>query len=210
MRRLFQGGIPNDADDTFVLEGEVRGQVELVRVLLAAARLVSGQNVSEASIQVVANEAGSLTTGQNAGEPGFQLGSLGGFTGAAGGSVRGGSVGNDLSSNVARAKALSVADGRILAFIDVTDLPQVRLETRIYEISRSRLRTWEPNLNVLFGDELDDIAVLAGPTSQLLQGEGALPVTPTQVQAAASVLQGGAVATGVQYVADHVARWTPR
>ena len=205
VRRLVQGSIPDDAEDTFVLEGEVRGQVELVRVLLAAARLVSGRDVSEGSIEVVANEAGSLTTAGSAGEPSFQLGSLGGFSSGAGGGVRGGSVGNDLASNVARAKALSVADGRILAFIDVTDLPQIRLETRIYEVSRSKLRVWEPNLNVLYGDELDTLAVVPSTTSQILQGDAALPVTPTQVQAAASLLQGGALAAGVQYVADHVA-----
>ena len=203
VRRLVQGTIPSDANDAFVLEGEVRGQVELVRVLLAAARLVSGREVSEGSIDVLANEAGSLTSSNEAGEPGFQLASLGGFTGGTG--VTSGSVGNDLASNVARAKALSVADGRILAFIDVADLPQIRLETRIYEFSRSKLRRWVPNLNVVFGDELDNFELLPSPTSLILQGEDAPVVTPTQVQAAASLLQGGAVAAGVQYVSDHVA-----
>ena len=44
------------------------------------------------------------------------------------------------------------------AFIDVLDVPQVRLETRIYEVSRSRLRDWTPNFSVLLGD-LDAVAL---------------------------------------------------
>ncbi|MGH0032525.1 MAG: pilus assembly protein N-terminal domain-containing protein [Myxococcota bacterium] len=205
VRRLVQGSIPHDEDDTFVLEGKVRGQVELVRVLLAAARLVAGRQIGDGSIEVLANEAGSLTTsGGDAGVPGVQIASVGGFTGSAG-SLGGSAVGNDLSSNVARAKALSVAGGRILAFIEVSDLPQVRLETRIYEVSRSRLRDWEPNLSVLYGDDLDDLALLPSPTSLVLQGEDAPMVTPTQVQAAASLLRGGAASAGVQYVSEHVA-----
>jgi hypothetical protein len=43
VRRLTAGSLPDDARDTFVLEGEVRTQVDLVRALLAAARLIDAR-----------------------------------------------------------------------------------------------------------------------------------------------------------------------
>lgn len=205
VRRLVQGLFPNDAEDTFVLQGEVRGQVELVRVLLAAAKLVSGRDVTEDSIEVLANEAGSLTAGgSRAGAPNFQIGSLGGFTNAAGSGVQSGSIGNDLSSNVARAKALSVADGRILAFVDVVDLPQVRVETRLYEVDRSRLRDWEPNLNIIYSDDTSDLTSLP-LGGGIGGGDGVEPPLAEKVKAAQMLLQEGALGAGVQYVTDRIA-----
>ena len=205
VRRLVRGVIPSDEDDTFVLEGEVHGQVALVRVLLAAARLIDGDRARAESVEVLANEAGSLTqSGSEAGSPRSGLSSIGGFASNAGSSVRAARVGNELSANIARAKALSAAGGRLLAFIDVIDVPQVRLETRIYEISRSRLRDWRPEFSVLVGD-LDNAALIPGPTSQLMQGNAASPLTATEIQGALSLLEGGAVASGVQYISDHVA-----
>ncbi len=208
IRRLVQGTMPNDEEDTFVLEGEVRGQVSLVRLLLAAARLVSGSSAGIESIDVLANEAGALArSGGNAGTPAVGLASIGGISSAAGGSVRAAAVGNDLSSNVARAKALSAAGGRLLAFIDVVDLPQVRLETRIYEVDRSRLMEWEPNFNILLGNNVgDDVGLLPSLTQQVITGEEDEPlVTSETVRGAISMLRGGIVSAGVQYVGENVA-----
>ena len=144
VRRIVLGEIPSDAADTFVLEGEVAGQVELSRVLIAAAAVVTGRTSSD--IQVLANEAGALGTGGSAGG-----GASGGFGG--GGSRSGRSLGsgglrsNQIRANIGRAKALSTAGGRVLAFIQVRDIPQVRVQVRVFEVNRTKLKDWLPAIN---------------------------------------------------------------
>ena len=201
VRRLTAGPLPDDARDTFVLEGRVRTQVGLVRALMAASRTIDDRANAE-QIRVVADEAGALS-GQSIGGAG--LGG-GGGTGATiagvGGSIGGGGVGqNNLNANVARAKALSLAGGRLLSYIEVEELPHVRLETRIYEVNRTRLSDWSPNADILLlntrGTE-----IIPGATSQILQGDAATPVTPSDVQGALSLLSGGTLLGGLQYVGD--------
>jgi Flp pilus assembly secretin CpaC len=48
--------------------------------------------------------------------------------------------------NVGRARGLSAANGRLLSFIDVGDLPQVRVNARLYEIQRTRLLDYSPQV----------------------------------------------------------------
>ena len=200
VRRIVSGPMPDDEVDSFILEGPVRGQVALVRVLLAAARVVTGGRASAESIRVLADEGGSL--GGGSGGTGSGLGTLSRLEARAGRSF--GSVSNDVSANVARAKALSVAGGRVLAFLDAEDIPQVRLETRIYEVDRSRLREWTPNLDLLVGD-VDGVELLPSPTALLSQGPDAVQVTRDQIQGALSLIDGGTLFGGVQYVGSHVA-----
>lgn len=203
VRRVVRGEMPDDARDTFVLEGTVSGQVELVRVLLAASRVVGGRE-SATSIQVLADEGGSLASGGGGQSSAAGLSAFGAVSNAAGGRRGFGGGGNNVSSNPARAKALSVAGGRILAFIDVTDLPQVRLETRIYEVNRTRMREWNPSVNILIGD-VDNVTILPGVTSLLMQGADAEGISANDIQGAISLADGGALFGGFQYVGDKVA-----
>ena len=147
VRRIVRGQMPNNATDTFVLEGEVASQIELSRVLIAASTVVTGR--TSRSIQVLTNESGALAAG------------AGGGTGGSGGGGQGfgnsnsraiGSAGlrnNQIRSNIARATALSAAGGRILAFIHVRDLPQVRVQVRVFEVNRTKLKDWFPAINAV-------------------------------------------------------------
>jgi Flp pilus assembly secretin CpaC len=144
VRRIVRGEIPDDTVDTLVLEGEVAGQVALSRILIAASAVLTGRTSSD--IQVLANEAGALGTGGATAGTGDGMGFAGG--GSSGRSI--GSAGlrsNQLRANVARAKALSTANGRLLAFIHVRDLPQVRVQVRVFEVNRTKLKDWLPAIN---------------------------------------------------------------
>lgn len=186
VRRLTAGALPDDGRDTFVLEGTVRTQVDLVRALLAAARTIDDRARAD-QIKVIADESGSLAGQSQANAGGGGGGAIAGVGGTIGG---GGTVGrNNLRANVARAKALSLANGRILSFIEVEELPHVRLETRIYEVNRSRLSSWAPRADILLEntDGFDSTA------------------TPSDVQGAISLLRDGAIFGGAQYVNERVA-----
>ena len=77
------------------------------------------------------------------------LGGGGGIAvvGDEGGGLGGSGVGNS-SVNVARAKTLSAAGGRILSLIHVRHIPQVRIAVQIHEINRTRLKDWNPALSL--------------------------------------------------------------
>ncbi|MAJ61385.1 MAG: hypothetical protein CBC48_16410 [bacterium TMED88] len=145
VRRIVRGQMPNNATDTFVLEGEVASQIELSRVLIAASTVVTGRTSS--SIQVLTNESGALAAGGGTG------GSGGGGQGFGNSNSRAiGSAGlrnNQIRSNIARATALSAGGGRILAFIHVRDLPQVRVQVRVFEVNRTKLKDWFPAINAV-------------------------------------------------------------
>ena len=140
VRRIVRGEIPSDTVDTFVLEGEVGGQVALSRVLIAASTVVTGR--SSGDIQVLANEAGALGSAGVAGG----TGSAGFGNSGRGGGTAGLRV-NQVRSNIGRATAVSAAGGRILAFVHVRDLPKVRVKVRVFEVNRTRLKDWLPTLN---------------------------------------------------------------
>ena len=203
VRRLTAGALPDDARDTFVLEGRVRTQVDLVRALLAAARMVDDR-ANAGEIEVVADEGGALSGRSSGGAGGGGGGASFGGAGTTIGGL-GGGTGNNLEANIARAKVLSLANGRILSFVEVEELPHVRLETRIYEVNRSRLSAWEPRANVLLGNT-GNTQLTPSLTSQILQGsDSARSVTPSDVQGALSLLSGGTMLGGMQYVGDSIA-----
>ncbi|XQF90190.1 hypothetical protein ACOBV8_17520 [Pseudoalteromonas espejiana] len=56
---------------------------------------------------------------------------------------------SNVSSNVARATLLSVANGKVLSSIEVEDLPQVRVSVQLYEVNQRRLKQWRPDISVL-------------------------------------------------------------
>ncbi len=205
VRRISSGSLESDARDTFVLEGEIEDQTALVRALITAARVLDPDATAD-QIRVVADEAGALEGRRNAagGGGGGGGGGLGGTSISGGGSLGGGAnVGrNNLAANVGRAKALSLAGGQLLSFVTVKRLPQVRIEARLYEVNRSRLRRWSPNLSVLIGNT-ENVRLLPSVTSRLLQGDstGSPRISKDEIQGALSLLSGGAIG-GLQYVGD--------
>lgn len=205
VRRLTAGSLPDDGRDSFVLEGEIESQTQLVRALLSAARVLD-PDASADQIRVVADEAGALESRRSSAGGGGSAGNgaIAG-TGFGGAGLAGGGTGvgrNNLQANVARAKVLSLANGQILSFVEVRNLPQVRLEARLYEVNRSRLRDWSPNLSVLIGNT-ENVQLLPSVTSRLMQGTnpGSPRISKDEIQGALSLLSGGALG-GLQYVGD--------
>jgi Flp pilus assembly secretin CpaC len=205
VRRIARGELALDGRDSFVLEGHVSNQVALVRVLVSAAQVVSGNEGASFDIQRVSDEAGGLDRGSATSAVGGTIrSSIGSFgRNVGGGGLASGAGG--AAANVARATALSAAGGRLLSFIEVDDLPQVRVEVRLYEIDRTRLRRWEPELHVIGGD-FDQPPLLPALTSTLIQGAGAAQAGAQgdDVQGAISMI-GGALTGQVQAVIGHLA-----
>ena len=113
--------------------------------------MITGRTSSD--IQVLANEAGALGTGGSGGVGG---GGSGGFGGGQSSGRPVGSAGlrnNQIRSNIGRAKALSTAGGRVLAFIHVRDIPQVRVQVRFFEVNRTKLKDWLPEVNAVKNDD---------------------------------------------------------
>lgn len=137
IRRVMRGQVPDDMLDTFLLEGEVTNQVELTRVLRFAGSIVTGDEDNE--ITVVSDESGGLS---------------------------GSSSGAVLGANVARAKMLSAAGGRILSTINVKNIPQVRVAVKIHEINRSRLKNWKPDLTAVSDNYISRAQTNSQPNPQ--------------------------------------------
>jgi len=151
IRRVLRGNVRDDAVDTLVLEGRVPNQIALVRVLTIAARLFAGQTLTADDIRVVADEAGGLSSqAQTQSSAQTQLG--GGATSSLFGGARGARLTNEVRTNLGRAKAIEAANGHILSFIEVVDLPQVRVDIRLWEVNRTKLRTLNPNAVLLLSD----------------------------------------------------------
>ncbi|WP_372761977.1 pilus assembly protein N-terminal domain-containing protein [Pseudoalteromonas sp.] len=145
VQRIQQGELQSDSTDTILLSGQVETQVELVRVLNVAARLLAnnqpqvaqqlnnaGLNANSLSaasenqaITVLANESGGVMSGDN------------------------NTTVSNVRSNIARAKMLSLAGGRLLSTIEVRDLPQVRVAIQMYEVNRRKLKQWRPELSLI-------------------------------------------------------------
>jgi pilus assembly protein CpaC len=150
IRRVLKGEVPNDEADILVFEGRVPNQTALVRILTLAAQLFTGTNVTAADVRVIADESGGLTEQMATQSVQTQLG--GGATSSLFGGARGARLTNEVRTNLGRAKAIEVAAGRILSFIEVTDLPQVRVDIRLEEVNRTKLRAWNPNEAILTSD----------------------------------------------------------
>ncbi|WP_439861535.1 pilus assembly protein N-terminal domain-containing protein [Pseudomonas sp. MBLB4136] len=144
IRRVMQGDIANDFADTLILEGEVRDQVTLTRILNVASRLFLGdQGLAGglSQVSVVTDESGGLLDQRGSTKAAASL--VSGLDGGAG------IHDNDLRANVGRAKLLSLANGRLLSMIEVRDLPQVRVSVQIHEVNRNRLHSWRPDLSLV-------------------------------------------------------------
>lgn len=198
VRRIQVGAFPDDALDVFLLEGSVPDQVALTRVLFVASRAVLGANTGagiSGEVRALADEAGALTQVRNL----FGAGNVGGGGGQGQGlqSVSSGALGgggqqsarlsNRIGAQVGRAKVVEAAGGRILSTIRVEHLPLVQVDVRLYEVSRSKLRSWRNELNV-GGASFDQFALSPAPESLALQGSPSFDeVTGAQVGGAQGV-----------------------
>lgn len=166
--RIQSGDMANDQNDTLLLTGSVETQIDLVRILNVAARMITGQNADASdldmsAIKVIANESGGLLQQSSRGGRGGAGGGLASF----GGSGRSGEMSNAISQNIGRSKMLSLAGGRILSTIDVRDLPQVRVSVQMHEVSRRRLKSWRPDMTLVTnGYENSGTFGLAGRSQQ--------------------------------------------
>lgn len=110
---------------------------------------------AEEDIKVAADESGALKKKANL-QAGTAIGQIqpdsGNSSGGGGGSQFGRLLTNQVESNIGRAKALELADGRILSFLTVDDLPQVRIDIRILEVNRTALLSWDSNLSAKVTD----------------------------------------------------------
>lgn len=205
-RRVLHGDVRDDAQDTLVLEGSVPNQVALVRVLTVAAQLFAGQALTTEDIRVVADEAGALTDqgqGQGQAQAGQSQSLGGGGSSSLFGGARGSRLTNQVRTNLARAKAIEVAGGRILSFIEVRDLPQVRVDIRLEEVNRSKLRSFDPNAALLTSN-FRQPSLNPAQSAGVVQGDQAARVGSlgAAVQNVISFLNGGLL-NQFQYAGSH-------
>lgn len=112
-------------------------------------------------VRVLADESGALVGARDDSETqtGAALRSIlsspNGGLGGGGSSGLGQILENRITSNLARAKAIELAEGRILSFIRVTDIPQVRVSMRLFEVSRNDLLNWDSNINKIGAADFD-------------------------------------------------------
>jgi Flp pilus assembly secretin CpaC len=146
--------------------------VALTRILLTAARIITGEpamDEEQLQIRVITDESGALPLGNanalnnaNGGLTGSIGGGVGGGAGLTGGSNRQVNLQNQVRRNVARAKILEAANGRILSFLEVEDLPEVRVNIRLYEVNRNKLKSFNPNSAFVAGTSRGGISVPGG------------------------------------------------
>jgi Flp pilus assembly secretin CpaC len=191
IRRVQRGDVRDDVRDTLVLEGRVPNQIALVRVLVLAARLFANQTISADDIHVLADEGGALADQQQAQTQQSTLGG-GGATSSLFGGARGARLTNQIRTNVGRAKAVEAANGQIISFIEVTDLPQVRVDIRLLEINRTKLKTFNPN-SVLLNSDFRQPSLNPAQSATQVQGNQAARVGAlgAAVQNVLSFLDGG-------------------
>jgi len=206
IRRVLHGDVRDDARDTLVFEGVVPNQIALVRVLTIAAQLFASQTISAEDIRVVADESGALAERnqtQAQGQGASQLG--GGATSSLFGGARGTRLTNQVRTNFARAKAIQLAGGRILSFIDVSDLPQVRVAIRLEEVNRTKLRSLNPN-SVLALSDFRQPSLNPAQSATTVQGDQAARVGSggAAIQNVLSFLNGGLL-NELQYAGSHAA-----
>lgn len=171
VRRLVKGRVPSDETDIFVLTGKIDTQTTLIRALSVAQSLLG--NSREDSIEVRADESGALAgqTGQGVTNGGSTVRGLSQLLGSSSSTLR-----NLIESNVGRAKVIEAGRGRILSFVEVTDLPQVRVDIELYEVNCSKLKAFNSDFGLFasnFRQGSFNPARVAGTGAGTLQGGGA-------------------------------------
>jgi pilus assembly protein CpaC len=206
VRRIQFGNVRDDTRDTLVLEGAVPNQIALVRVLELAAQLFARQTITADDIHVVADEAGALAArAQDSQGQNTQLGT-GGATAAMFGGSRSGSLTNQIRRNLGRATAIEAAAGRVLSFIEVTDLPQIRVDIRLLEVNRTRLRSFNPD-SALLTSNFRQPSLNPAQSAVAVQGGQAARVGGVSGAAVQNVLSflGGGLLNQLQLSTQHAA-----
>jgi pilus assembly protein CpaC len=205
VRRVLHGIVRDDSTDTLVLEGRVPNQIVLVRVLTLAARLFAGQTITAQDIRVVADEAGALAEQGQGQAQATQTQLGGGATASLFGGARGARLTNQVRTNLGRAKAIEAAGGRILSFIEVTDLPQIRVDIRLEEVNRTKLLTLDPN-SALMLSSFRQPSLNPAQSATTVQGDQAARIgsAGAAIQNVLSFLNGGLL-NEVQYSGGHAA-----
>ncbi|MCA8979875.1 MAG: pilus assembly protein N-terminal domain-containing protein, partial [Planctomycetes bacterium] len=202
VRRVMKGRLPDDEQDLLILEGTVPDQVSLVRVLSIAYKVFYGarKDVNERvtdgitnqvteyegdirsladDLEVIADEAGALVgiddAGGNTGDRQLLSGFGTGSSGSNRSGIANGGLRNKIQNNLGRAKAIELADGRLLSFIEVEDLPQVRVDLRLYEVNRTALFEYESDLALLLSD-FDQGGLSPAGVATAVQGTNAASV----------------------------------
>lgn len=178
--RVQQGDLPNDARDILLMKGNVQSQVELVRILSLTANMLTGVQLEAAQLNAVANESGALLRQTETALTGAGMNS------------------NEIRSNIARAKLLTAAGGRLISTIEVSDLPLVRVSIQMYEVNRRKLTAWRPDLSLL-SSGYDANGGLFG-----LQGASSRAPNANQMENALQIL-GGALTNNFQIGNDDIA-----
>lgn len=111
-------------------------------------------NTTGDDIKVAADESGALR--QNAGRNGLESSGTGlrdvfgaglqGTNSSSFGSGFADLLDNQLEANIGRAKAIELAEGRIVSFLTVDDLPQVRIDIKLYDVNRTDLLAWNSQI----------------------------------------------------------------
>jgi pilus assembly protein CpaC len=199
LRRIIKGDVRDDTRDLLVLEGKAPNQIALTRILTVASEIFTGQTTGTESIQVLADESGALSGGITGGG-----GSGGGNSGGGGIDGGGGRLNNQVSRNIARAKVVQAGGGRVLSFIEVADIPQVRVGIRLFEIDRSKLLSYNPNVSTILGSPKVG-ALNPSQISQSLQGKTPPAVGPGNAVQSVLGFLGGTLTNETQLTAGHFA-----
>lgn len=203
VRRLLQSGSSDDEKDVFVLEGSVANQVVLTRVMAVAATVVVAVGrgrLGAQDIRVLADESGGLVNLRSGGGRGGMrtfcdaqnaFNTSGAFTNVFGTGGGGQTQQREvlLDQNIGRAKAVTAANGRVLSFIRVDDLPQVRIGVKLFEVNRTRLLSYSPDFTAIFSSQ-QLRGVQPAPGAQAIQGNLANIVTPDNFQQVLGFLAG--------------------
>lgn len=207
VQRSIRGVVPDDEEDIFVLRGTVKDQVTLTRALTLVNNLVRPEAQGSAQvIEVIADESGALIGQGTSTNSSVSTPSSSG-SGSSGSALSGASLINQIESNIGRAKALSIADGRVLSYIEVDDIPQVRVDIRLYEVDRNKLFNFTPN-TVIAGSDFNQPSLNPPAGAVLIEGEDNAIRTGSQsevdIQGVVTALAGG-LGTEFQVAGKHVA-----
>jgi Flp pilus assembly secretin CpaC len=139
----------------------------------------------------------------------MQLGGGGGASSSIGllfGGSRNVRLTNQVRRNLGRAKAIEAANGRILSFVEVVDLPQLRVNIRLLEVNRTKLLSFDPNSALLLSN-FRQPSLNAARSATTVQGSQAARVGGTGGTSVQNVLSflSGSLSNEFQLAGAHVA-----
>ncbi len=212
VRRVLRGQVPDDIQDILILEGTVANQIALTRVLSVVSRLFLGEDANARDLRVIADESGGLI-GVGSGDSASAITSIARSNQSSGGGGGGGgqggarAVGESLiESNIARSTAIEIAGGRILAFIEVEDIPQVRVQIKLFEVNRNELLTYNAE-GAGIGSDFDQGTLNPATGATAFQGNSASRVGTGPNEDVQNVLSflGGTLRDQFQVAGEHFA-----